>query len=267
MTCSSAWGAAHPHYGMALEDLFDENPGADFLFWDRIAYWTVEEATALSFGFDPNLANWGELLSCDHPFTKLYENRRALASRAVEMGQLPKLAAPMDYICWCKSVEIEFHPDLEKMVRARGEVKVAQRAVNEHPGPKVLKSLLKMALGMVMVIYGYHPKDPDHSTYEEIADDLQIVKFLVEAESVGRVLTGATDGSNELSDPGDYETLTKMAVGIAMRHYGYDPADVRSKATQKITDDLLTKDITVVADTVRLRLKEAAALLRSTTDL
>jgi hypothetical protein len=36
---SSAWGAAHPHYGMALEDLFDENPGADFLFLDRIAYW------------------------------------------------------------------------------------------------------------------------------------------------------------------------------------------------------------------------------------
>jgi hypothetical protein len=264
---SSAWGPAHPHYGMALEDLFDENPGADFLFWDRIAYWTVEEATALSFGFDPNLANWGELLSCDHPFTKLYENRRILALRAVEMGQLPKLATPMDYIRWCKSVEIEFNPDLEKMVRARGEVKVAQRAVNEHPGPKVLKSLLKMALGMVTVIYGFDPKAPYHSTYQEIADDLQIVKFLVEAESVGRVLIGATDRSNELSDLGDYETLTKMAVGIAMRHYGYDPADVRSKATQKITDDLLLKNITVDADTVRLRLKEAAALLRSTTDL
>jgi len=93
---SSAWGPAHPHYGVALDDLFDENPGADFTFWDRIAYWTVDEATALSFGFDPNLANWGELLSCDHPFTKLYENRRALALRAMEMGQLPQLAAPMD---------------------------------------------------------------------------------------------------------------------------------------------------------------------------
>lgn len=264
---SSAWGPAHPHYGVALDDLFDENPGADFTFWDRIAYWTVDEATALSFGFDPNLANWGELLSCDHPFTKLYENRRALALRAMEMGQLPQLAAPMDYISWTKKVGIEFNPDLEKKVRARYEVKVTQRAVNEHPGPKVLKSLLKIALGMVIMIDGFNPKAPDRSIYQDIADDLQIVGFQVEAESVGRVLTGAADGSNELSDPDDYETLTKMAVGIAMRHYGYDPTEVRSKATQKITDDLLIKNITVDADTVRLRLKEAAALLRSTTDL
>jgi hypothetical protein len=264
---SLAWGAAHPHYGLTLEDLFDENPGADFLFWDRIAYWTVEEATALSFGFDPNLANWGELLSCDHPFTKLYENRRALALRAVEMGQLPKLAAPLDYISWTKKVGIEFNPDLEKKVRARCEVRVAHRAVNQHPGPKVLKSLFKIALGMVMVIDGFNPKAPDRSIYQDIADDLQIVEFQVGAESVERVLTGAADGSNELSDPGDYETLTKMVVGIAIKHYNYDPLVKRSQATQKITNDLLLKNITVDADTVRLRLKEAAALLRSTTDL
>jgi hypothetical protein len=100
-------GAAHPHYGMALEDLFDENPGADFLFWDRIAYWTVEEATALLFEFDPNLANWGELLSCDHPFTKLYENRRALALRAVEMGQLPKLAAALGQMVSAHSAHVD----------------------------------------------------------------------------------------------------------------------------------------------------------------
>jgi hypothetical protein len=173
----------------------------------------------------------------------------------------------MDYIGWTKSVEIPFNPDLEKMVRARCEVRVAQRAVNQHPGPKVLTSLLKIALGMVMAIYGFDPKAPYHSTYQEIADDLQIVNYLVEADSVGRALNGAADGSNELPDPGDYETVTKMVVGIAVKHYGYDPVALRSLAPQKITDDLLLKKIPVVADTVRLRLKDAAASLRSPTDL
>ena len=104
---SIAWGPGHPHHGIALEDLFDENPGADFAFWDRIAFWTVDEAIALSFGFDPNLANWGELLSRDHPFTGLYENRRILALRAVEMGQLPKLAAALGQMVSAHSAHVD----------------------------------------------------------------------------------------------------------------------------------------------------------------
>jgi len=167
-----AWDATHPHYDLTLEDLFDENPSADFAFWSRIAGWSVDEATALSSGLDPNLVDWGKLVSPDHPFTHQYESRRDLALRAVEMGQLQNFSAPIDYIRWCKKVGIKFNPDLEKIVKARGGA--VQRAVNEHPGPKVLTSLLKIALGMVMAFYGFDPKEPDHSTYQEIADEFLV---------------------------------------------------------------------------------------------
>jgi hypothetical protein len=71
---------------------FFNRPGAqaDFTHWSKAAYWTLEEAVALSFGKNPRTVNWKSIEA--HlgvsPFVVGYRNLLDLANRAKLMGQL-----------------------------------------------------------------------------------------------------------------------------------------------------------------------------------
>ena len=54
-----AWGPNHPYWDLSAADMVDgdTNPYADFDYWSRAAYWNADEATALSFGYEPSIVS------------------------------------------------------------------------------------------------------------------------------------------------------------------------------------------------------------------
>ena len=57
------------------------------------------------------------------------------------------------------------------------------------------------------------------------------------------------------------ETLLKIIIGMAIEQYGYDPKATKNKAISDIVADLAEHDLSIDADTIRKKLKEATELL------
>ena len=90
---------------------------ADYEFWSKAARWTVEEATALSFGVEPQWVEWQNVKEWHYPCGEDYKKRLILGRRAQQAGDLPEpVFAPMSYTAWAKSVGIPFRAELERML-------------------------------------------------------------------------------------------------------------------------------------------------------
>src|SRR5262249_55414209 len=66
------------------------NAAAEITHWSRTPYWSLDEATALSFGKEPRVVNWDSVKSftAASPFAQKYDRLRDLILRAQEMQQL-----------------------------------------------------------------------------------------------------------------------------------------------------------------------------------
>ena len=122
----------------------------------------------------------------------------------------------------------------------------------------LVNKLSRIALGMADDIYGFNPERPNETEYEEIVADLKAAGISVSIESVRRSLTGQDDLYADL--PEVRETLGRVVLGIAIRHFDYDPKSSRSATPKRIAEILMGLG-SVDVDTIRERLKEAAARL------
>src|SRR5215212_4406701 len=91
-------------HSLSEQELYGEDLQADLEHWSRTAYWTLEEATALSFGKDPQVVNWSFLEKYrGHPIARDYAKRRELFLRAQVMGILQERNQPAAVVAWAKS--------------------------------------------------------------------------------------------------------------------------------------------------------------------
>jgi hypothetical protein len=106
------------------EVLFFNRPDskADFEYWARAAYWSIEEALALSFGRDPTRVNWETVKSlvAVSPFAANYSRQRTLLLRAVAVKQLTDGTLPGVFLAWAKRNRFPYPPELEAAVAAHG---------------------------------------------------------------------------------------------------------------------------------------------------
>jgi hypothetical protein len=192
------------------EDYYGQNPFADLDYWSRAAYWTVEEATALSFGREPRIVN-SDSIPSPGPFSIEYEKRRDLALRAKEMEKLKEKNPPLDYINWAKQSGIPFSEELETLVLERqGPVlKKLETLVQERQGPdrktrpksaekKVTDSLLKMVLGMAAAYYGYDSKKLRSHGPPEVKEELDRVGIKMDLDTVRKWLQRAAEEHGDL---------------------------------------------------------------------
>jgi hypothetical protein len=97
---------------------------ADYAHWSKAAYWTLDEAIALSFGKAPEIVNW-ELVQKYlnvSAFALRYSRVRDLAGRAKLLGQLYNPVLPGFFLAWAKRNEIDVPVELVEKVKARGIV-------------------------------------------------------------------------------------------------------------------------------------------------
>lgn len=92
--------------------LFFHHPQAeaDFDYWARVPWWTLDEAIALSFGKDPSCVSWESIQPyCGRSqFAKEYERRRRLAVRFHAINQLSDPVFPGIFLAWAKQSQTDF---------------------------------------------------------------------------------------------------------------------------------------------------------------
>ena len=95
---------------------------ADFGHWSKAAYWTLDEAVALSFGKAPERVTWEAIkpLVDVSPFAYQYWRRRDLALRAAASKQLSERTGPGFFLAWAKRTDLAVPSELEAAITARG---------------------------------------------------------------------------------------------------------------------------------------------------
>lgn len=94
---------------------------ADFVYWAKATYWTLDEAIALSLGKDPKKVRWEPVKAYADvsAFAQEYSKRRELAIRATTWKKLYDPVLPSIFIDWAKKLDIEVPLDLVEQVELR----------------------------------------------------------------------------------------------------------------------------------------------------
>lgn len=107
-----------------IEFFNDQRADADFAHWGRVPSWTVDEATALSFGKDPKVVNLETLdrllnkpFAPRSEFAAQYVCRNELILRSQVTGQLNEAVQPNDFKNWAREIDLEIPLGLIENIR------------------------------------------------------------------------------------------------------------------------------------------------------
>jgi hypothetical protein len=129
-------GTKRPFYNEEEHDVVPD-VDADFDFWSKMPYWSLEEGIALLLGKDPEFVNWDIVQHhLEWPFaTRLslgYAKFRALILRAFEMQEVGEQNSPVVFLEWAASRGIEIPEDLQQQVTAIESIQSTLDAETEN---------------------------------------------------------------------------------------------------------------------------------------
>jgi hypothetical protein len=261
---------------MEAESFFNQpSANADFGYWSRISYWTLEEGVALSFGKNPWIVKWEKLKNHNvaSPLIPKYAAKHEEVRRAKAMGQLWESTIPFVFIKWASRVGFEMPEELTSQVLALGvqgldwkeafEKEVVEKAKIESDLANANQKIFEM-----MREYGAALEKSSKDT-TEISNTYQVAiekkdKFIailqreIDSLKVIKPLTAKRPKSEPT--PRERESLLKLTLGMAIDGYGYDPKATKSIQIKAIADHLLTRGLRIDEDTVRKYLNEAKVL-------
>jgi hypothetical protein len=221
---------------------------ADISFWSKAAYWTLEEAIALSFGKNPELVNWDRLkgMQFESPFVEKYRKLRDLAFRAKWIEKLYDPVLPSIYLRWIKENKLEFPEHLEAALVAHGCAFFDWKANYDQ----------------LFAIYESHKED-----WRKIAEDWrsQALEAIQERDVARDQLATAPKEATTPEIPlgkRERESMLKLIAAMAIGGYGHDPKAARSDTVKSIVDDLERAGMMLSDDTVRRYLNDAMDFMR-----
>ena len=205
---------------------------ADFGHWSKAAYWTLDEAIALSFGKAPERVTWETMKPFVDvsPFAYQYSRRRDLALRAAASKQLSDPALPGFFLAWAKRTDLAVPSELEAAVTARG-IQIAE----------------------------WKTHDLSKEQSEQI-DPLRSRDDKLQAQHAAAAPAPHDRPEKPLATR-ERDSLLKLVIGMAVGGYRYDATALRSERPTEIANDLASAGVPLDVDTVRKWLKEAADLL------
>ena len=205
---------------------------ADFGHWSKAAYWTLDEAVALSFGKAPERVTWEAIkpLVDVSPFAYQYWRRRDLALRAAASKQLSERTGPGFFLAWAKRTDLAVPSELEAAITARG-IQIAE----------------------------WKTHDLSKEQSEQI-DPLRSRDDKLQAQHAAAAPAPHDRPEKPLATR-ERDSLLKLVIGMAVGGYRYDATALRSERPTEIANDLASAGVPLDVDTVRKWLKEAADLL------
>lgn len=236
-----------------------ESAKADLSYWSKAAYWTLDEAVALTFGKDPRIVNWKtiEAQLGVSPFVVSYRNLRDLAGRAKLMGQLYDPVVPGIYLAWALRMGAQIDPRLVDGVTANGGF------VGDW---KTLFDKEKEAHQVTRALLDQQRQELISWAEEEQARTSELWKSAV-AERDARIrelenqVSGvAANGERELSTR-ERTSLLTLVIGMAVKGYSFNPAALKNGAIPEIASDLQELGLSLGEDTIRKYINESKDLL------
>lgn len=189
---------------------------ADFSYWGRMPFWTLEEGLILVTGRDPKKVNLMSLSSSDqnHPLFAWLEERLELAKRCVATDQLKLQNSPVTFLAWAKSQKIEIDEALIREVEAKvvlPDNKVTNEASHEveietlraqiaelksAPPPKGIdprrvRSMYKIIAASIVENYGHVCGSKNCTTVKDVLDALAEVGLELSEDTVRSIVRKA----------------------------------------------------------------------------
>ncbi len=104
---------------------------ADFSYWSKVEYWTLDESIALLLGKSPEVVTWKTIqpLVNVSAFAKRFERLRSLALRAQAMNRGQTAVYPSAVLDWANEMEIPVPQSLQE--------ELARQWAKKQSGPSV----------------------------------------------------------------------------------------------------------------------------------
>lgn len=206
--------------------------------WSRTAYWTVEEAAALSFGKDPREVTRLKVQAIRQPnrFASDYLARLDILERARTMHQLSHSTSLTRFLAWIEHTRFPMPEALVDAAKAIHRPEVDWQAEYQKLHAEMARCADKTRSG---------------------AESLE-----AKAAELGRAAQAEIDKAKAASlGVRERESLLKLVIGMAIEAYRYDPRAVRSDKIKEIAEDLAKVGVPLDVDTVRKYMNEARDLL------
>ncbi len=229
--------------------------------WAKAAYWSLDEAVALSFGKEPNLVTWEKVrphLQVSS-FAMNFSARRDLAIRAKGAGQLYDPVLPGLFLGWVKRMKMDFPAELASLVQEFGgyvgDWKLLYEQLNDSTSKTIEDLSTRITAQAEAFKEQFEKMDASARTLAATRNEV-ISKLQAELEGERAKSAAATPiGERER------ESLLKLVIGMAKGGYGYDHKAPRSTTARDVASDLLFSGVALHEDSVRKYLREAATLL------
>jgi len=222
------------------------NRPADFGFWAKFPFWTVEEAVALVLERDPKHCN-GEAVRTYmqiSPTAQTFARTLELAKRAVAMSQLTDGTTPGAFLAWAKRYALPVPSELEAEVARYGAF------IGDW------KTLFDAA-----VVQRDNALEREKKLSEMLAQVRSEMEKLSSSASATAEMAKQVFNPPKEPDPREVDTLRRLCIGLAIGGYSYDPAERRSSVVPEMVGDLERLGLTVSDDTVRKHLRAGLAML------
>ena len=214
---------------------------ADYSYWTKAAYWTLDEAVALAMGKNPEIVNPTSLAAYRtiSPFVQRFDRFRNLAGRAVGIGKLFDPVLPSVFVNWTLENEIEI-PDVMREAVVAGASRIDWEATSKHQMDLVekLDRIFKLQQAEISNLTA------------AVADLKQQLAEVPEPQF-------APEPTVKPQSPVERDNMLKVILAMAMDVYGHDPAKARSTAVGDICSALDLVGLHLSDDTVRRYLDAA----------
>lgn len=161
---------------------------ADYAHWSKAAHWTIDEATALSLGKEPEVVTWAKIerYKDKSAFVKTFAKRRDLAMRATRWKKFHDLIPPITFIGWAKEIHLDLPQELISEVEKIGGIAInwhdqywklkaeidASAGKQKPESTRKTENLLQALTCIAVDAYGYDPQSMKSTAPQDIADAL-----------------------------------------------------------------------------------------------
>ena len=206
-----------PYY-IANHPLNHSDADADFEWWTKCPYWTLDEAVALLFGKNPKIVNWESVNKADVrfvPFVAEYKKITELAERCKNFGELSDQTPPSIFVAWSKKMKLEVPSELIEHFETHlvdweslcKQLTLKNESLREQVGqlnesvkkdelsPKEKRTMMKLILGMAIDKYAYNPLARQNGATGEnsssISSALETRGYKVDSDTIRNILKEA----------------------------------------------------------------------------
>jgi len=181
---------------------------AEYAHWLRLAVWTAEEATALSFGKDPRHVNGKILTAYNHasgsPFRDDYNSRLEQVIRAFKAGTLTEPLSASKFLNWARRCQIAVHPDLVQSILVTGKDQSSTNENNEIHQNR-LHQYQEIILGVAASKYGFDvtlkETDIQKGVYALFLRDLRNVGINIDKKTIQKIVREAMVWASKSDQP------------------------------------------------------------------